>query len=49
MFIPNRLKIDQQDVAVQERGVADLQLQQNFNVLDINKIFRRSHDLRLPR
>ena len=49
MFIPNRLKIDQEDVAVQEGGVAELQLQQNINVLDVNRIFRRSHDLRLPR
>ena len=49
MFIPNRLKIDQQDVAVKEGCVAELQLQQNINVLDVNRIFRRSQDLRLPR
>ena len=46
MFIPNRLKIDQ-DVAVHEGGVAELQLQQN--VLDMSRIFHRSRDLRLPR
>ena len=49
MFISNRLKIDQQDVAVQEGGVAEPHLQQDINVLDVNKIFRRSNDLRLPR
>lgn len=49
MFIPNRLKIDQQDATVQEGGVAELHFQQNLNILDVNRIFRRSHDLRLPR
>ena len=49
MFIPHRLKIDQQDVAVQEAGVAESQFQQDINVLDVNKIFRRLHDIQLPR
>ena len=49
MFIPNRLKIDQQDVVVREDIVSESQFQHNINVLDVNRIFRRSHDLRLPR
>jgi len=46
MFIPNRLKMDLMD---EPDGVAASHDQPTINLLDIGRIFRRSHDPRLSR
>ena len=47
MFIPNRLKMDL--LNAEEKGVAGSHDQPSINVLDVSRIFRRSHDPRLSR
>ena len=47
MFIPNRLKMDLLDA--ESEGAAGSHDQPNISVLDVGRIFRRSHDPRLSR